>query len=230
VLGVVQSPTLFRRLPTQTIDCDPQMFVFLVRHPEVLVGIWDVMGVTEVQAQRIAPYQLKADDRVGTECVLDLVYGDAKTHLFVAGGTYSGRLSALPISGSGVFVLHSRYTRLPDGQMRVTGTLDCFIQLDNLGADLLARTLSGVIGRTADNNFRETASFIAQVSGASARNPQGVQALAGRLPQVDPAIRSAFAEHAEAVSQRAAAQRTAGREATLSQRTSPSPALETLWE
>jgi len=99
-----------------------------------------------------------------------------------------------------------------------------------LGADLLARTLSGVIGRTADNNFRETASFIAQVSGASARNPQGVQALAGRLPQVDPGIRIEFAQQAAAVSQRATGQQTTGGEATLSQQTSQHPAAETLWE
>lgn len=218
VMEVVQSPTLFRQLPTQTIDCDPQMFVFLVRHPEVLVGIWDVMGVTKVQTQRIAPYQLKANDRVGTECVVDLVYGDAKTHLFLADGTYTGPLSALPISGSGVFVLHSQYVQLADGRMRVTGSLDCFVQLDNLGADLLARTLSGVIGRTADSNFRETANFIAQVSDASERNPEGVQSLAGRLPQVEPSIRTKFAAQAADVGRRAASQRTASSEATIGQR------------
>lgn len=218
VLAVVQSPTLFRQLPSQTIDCDPQMFVFLVRHPEVLVGIWDVMGVTKVQTQRIAPYQLEANDHVGTECVLDLVYGDARTHLFLAGGTYSGPLSALPISGSGVFVLHSQYVELPDGRMRVTGSLDCFVQLDSLGADLLARTLAGVIGRTADSNFRETARFIAQVSDASERNPEGVRSLAERLPQVEPAIRSRFAEQAAEVGRRAATDRAASSDSTVNHR------------
>jgi len=211
---VVDAPTLFRRLPTQQIECDPEMFVFLVRHPEVMVGIWEIMGITKVQTSRTAPFQLQADDHAGTECEVDLVYGDHDTHLFYAAGEYSGPLAAVPVRGKGVFVLHSRYVRSADGRAVVIGTLDCFIQLDSLGADLVARTLSGLIGRTADNNFAETAKFISQISKASALNPQGMVDLASRLPQVQPGIRQRFAQQARTVHERTA--QADGRE--LSQR------------
>lgn len=203
VRGIVDSPTLYRRLPTQAIDCDPQMFIFLVRHPEILVGIWDVMEISKVQTQRIGPYQLAADDHVGTQCTIDLVYGDAHTHLFMAHGRYDGRLTAGPITGQGVFVLHTSYARSATGRVTVTGTLDCFIQLDSLGADLVARTLSGMIGRTADSNFQETARFIAQVSQASERNPGGVEDLAHRIPGVQQPIRVEFARLAKDIASRA---------------------------
>ncbi|WP_153556922.1 hypothetical protein [Roseimaritima sediminicola] len=196
---IVHSPTLFRRLPTQQIECDPEMFVFLVRHPEVMVGIWDEMGITKVKTQRIAPFQLQANDHAGTVCHIDLVYGDQQTHLYYASGEYSGPLAAVPVSGKAVFVLRSETQTDPSGQAVVVGTLDCFIQLDNLGADLIARTLSGLIGRTADNNFAESAKFISQISRAAASNPRGMEELAVRLPQVLPEIRQRFAEKSRAV-------------------------------
>src|SRR5262245_19827523 len=46
VKSVVANPTIFRRMPTQVFDCDPKMYVFLLRNPEVIVNIWQLMGIT----------------------------------------------------------------------------------------------------------------------------------------------------------------------------------------
>lgn len=201
--AIVDSPTLYRRLPTQAIDCDPRMFIFLVRNPEVLVGIWERMEVSKVTTQRIGPYQLAADDSAGTQCQIDLVYGDTKTHVFVATGSYSGGLAPRPITGSGVFVLQSGYAEGAEGRTTVTGTLDCYIQLDSLGADLVARSLSRLIGRTADHNFVETARFMSQISHAAEQNPSGMRDLAMDLRSVEAPTREAFATAIVDVARRA---------------------------
>lgn len=194
ILSIAKSPTIYRRLPTQAIDCDRDMFLFLTRNSETLVGIWDLMGITQVQTRRTGRYQLQADDGAGTTCTVDLIYGDSNLHVFVAQGRYDGKMTAKPISGSGVFVLRSRYAQSPTGETTVTGTLDVFVQFDGLGTDLIARTLSGLIGRSADNNFVETAKFIGQVSQASAKNPPAMIDVAQRLPQVDDVTKKQFAE------------------------------------
>ncbi|TWU50527.1 hypothetical protein Poly51_38170 [Rubripirellula tenax] len=203
ILSVVESPTIFRRLPTQDIDCDRDMFLFLSRNPEVLVGMWDLMGITNVQIRRTGPYQLEAIDGSGTTCQVDLVYGDPHLHIFVATGSYDGALVAKPIGGNGVFILSSRYSENGDGRTSVTGTIDCFLQLESLGADLVARTLSGLIGRSADNNFTETAKFISQVSMASENNPPAMIDVATRLPQVDDGTRREFVNRITEIAQRA---------------------------
>lgn len=203
ILNIVQSPTIYRRLPTQVIDCEQDMFLFLTRKPEVLVGIWDLMGITNVQTKRTGPYQLEANDGSGTTCKIDLVYGDPITHIYVAGGSYDGKMVARAIHGSGVFIVSSRSVQTPDGRTIVTGTIDCFLQLDSLGADLIARTLSGLIGRSADKNFVETARFMTQVSQASERNPAAMLDVADRMPQVDPATRKQFAGVIEQVAMQA---------------------------
>lgn len=137
IQSIVQSPTIYRRLPTQAIDCDRDMFIFLARNPEVLVGMWDLMGITNVQIRRTGPYKMEAVDGSGTTCQVDLVYGDPNLHIFVATGHYDGKLVAKPIEGSGVFILSSRYSESAEGRTTVTGTIDCFLQLDSL-----VRTLS----------------------------------------------------------------------------------------
>lgn len=202
ILGIAEKPTLFRRLPSQIVPCDRDMFLFLTRNPDVLVGLWDLMGITQVQSTRTGPYQLDASDGVGTLCRVDLVYGDANKHIFVVDGSYDGKMTPTEIRGKGVFVLESTYTAGEDGRTRVSGTLDCFVQLDSLGIDLIARTMSPIIGRSADSNFEQTAQFIAQVSEASERNPSAMLDIAARLPQVNQATRDEFSKTILAVASR----------------------------
>ncbi|GAA5507171.1 hypothetical protein Rcae01_02626 [Novipirellula caenicola] len=202
ILSIANSPTIFRQLPTQAISCDRDLFLLIARNPEILVGMWDVMGVTQVTTKRIAPYQLDASDGSGTHCIVDLVYGDPNIHIYVADGSYDGKLVASPIKGRGVFVFRSSYATSANGQTTVTGTLDCFVQLDSLGADLIARTFSGFIGRSADSNFIETARFLSQISAAAQQNPHSMIDLAHRLPQVPRQTKQQFVEVVKNVNRR----------------------------
>ena len=207
ILSIAKSPTLYRRLPTQAVTCEPEMFLFLTRQPEVMVGIWELMGITQVQTQRKGPYHLLADDGSGTECSVDLVYGDTSLHLYTAEGSYDGPLAAGAIRGRGVFVVRSSYATGSVGQTTVTGTIDCFVQIDNLGADLIARTLSGLIGRSADYNFIETARFMSQVSLASQQNTAAMIDVANRITQVDETTRGNFVDLIGKVATKPSAQR-----------------------
>ncbi len=203
IQSVAASPTIYRRLPTQAIDCDPEMFTFLARNAEVMVGLWELMGITSVQTRRTGPYRFEAIDGTGTRCSIDLVYGDPKIHIFVADGSYDGKMVTKPVRGRGVFVLRSSYAASSSGRTTVTGTIDCFVKIEGLGADLIARTLSGLIGRSADNNFTETAKFMAQVSQASEMNTPAMLDVAYRLPQVSDETRQRFTNVIRAVSNRA---------------------------
>ncbi|HKD38477.1 MAG TPA: hypothetical protein VKB78_16805, partial [Pirellulales bacterium] len=52
IIGVINNTSIYRRLPTQSIDCDPELFEFLVLNPEVVVDIWRVMGITSMTLDR----------------------------------------------------------------------------------------------------------------------------------------------------------------------------------
>jgi len=193
IAAIANRPTLYRHLGQQTIECDTDLFMFVVRNPELLVGIWDLMEITEVKTQRIDNFRLRASDGSGTDCTVDLVYGDPAIHVYVADGFYDGKLTANTINGKGVFILRSSYRVDAAGNSMVDGTLDCFVQVEHLAADLIIRTFGPLIGRTADQNFAETARFLDQLGASARKNPGAMEELALRLPQVSEPTRQRFA-------------------------------------
>lgn len=201
--SVVDRPTIHRRLPAQVIGCDPDLYVFFLRHPEVVVNMWQLMGITTLSVRRIGAFSFDARDGAGTQAKVELVYGTPDTHVFFADGAYEGPLLKRRTPGRCIMVLKSDYARDSRERTQVTNQMDAFLQLDQTGAEVVARTLQPLIGKTADHNFGETLTFVSRVSQAVEKNPTGVQRLATRLTGVDPAVREKFVAVATAVNHRA---------------------------
>lgn len=202
IAAVVRQPTLFRRLPAQSIECDPQMFRFLVDNPEVIVAIWRVMDITDVSLDRVNDEQFHADDGAGTKGTLELCHRGAGVHVIYAEGSYEGALFVKPVRGRTVLVLRHRARVNSDGAPLLDCQLDAFVQLDHVGVEVLAKTFQPLVGHVADHNFRETAQFVESVNAAAESNFEGVQRMAARLATVRPDIRQAFARTAEEVAVR----------------------------
>jgi hypothetical protein len=132
------------------------------------------------------------------------VYGDRTTHVVYAEGAYEGPLFRSLIRGRCVLVLKSDYRRTTDQRVYVTNRLDVFIQLDNVGVELLAKTLHPLVGKSADRNFVESTRFLSQVSQAAETKAAGMHQLIPRQTKVDPGVREQFAVVTALVGQRAA--------------------------
>lgn len=191
---VLDNPSFYRRMPTQSIQCDPELFNFLVRKPEIMVNTWDLMGITKVTAKRTGPFTFLANDGVGTRCKCDLVYGDNNIHVYYGSGDYDGTMTPRSVKGRAVCILRSDSQVYPQGHSGhiVRGTMDVFLKLDNLGADLLTRTFGPLVAKTADHNFAETAQFVSQLSQVCSTNPSAALALAGQLNDVDDTVKQEF--------------------------------------
>jgi hypothetical protein len=213
---VVGSPSIYRRMPAQLIDCDPDMYLFLVRYPEVIVSIWRLMEITNVSVQRTGPFSVKTFDGVSTNSHIELVYGTRDTHVVYAEGVYEGPLFKRKVTGRCVLVLKSGYGRGEDGRSKINNQLDMFIQIDNLGAEIVAKTLQPMVGRTADLNFAESAGFLEQLNKAAETDAETVQRLSGRLKEVEPSVREQFARLAAVVSERSRPEQPASAETPLS--------------
>lgn len=201
---VLDKPSFFRRLPSEAIHCDPELFLFLVRHPEVLVNIWDLMQITKVELQRVAPFEFRGSDGAGTTCKSELIYGTSNLHIYYGTGVYSGPLMARDVSGRCLCVLSSSSAVGPGGKPKVGSQMDVYMKLDSVGADLVTRTVAPVVGKTADSNFRETASFISQLSQVCENNPTAVQDMAQQLQKITPEVRQQFMQTAWQVALKAA--------------------------
>jgi len=179
--SVIDGSSYFRRMPAQTIQCEPEVLICLARNPEVLVSIWDSMGITRVSLDRTAQYQHAGNDGAGTTCKLDLIYGNDSTHVYFVEGDYSGPMWPKQLTGRSIIVLHQTPAKEVGGLRRLTVWMDVFLKVDNLGADLVVRTLSPLVSKTADSNFVESVAFVEQISQAAMVNPSGLQNLIAQL-------------------------------------------------
>ncbi|MEE2707935.1 MAG: hypothetical protein VX988_12855 [Planctomycetota bacterium] len=199
VNSVLNRTTIYRRLPTQLVECDARYFIFLVRHPEVIVNIWRKMNATEMVLQRKGPESFYASDNAGTISNIEFLYGDHKTHILYCEGTYDGSMTARTIRANCLIILRSEYVRHANGHQYVSNKMDIFLSVKNFGVDLVARAFQNSIGKTTDQNFVETANFVTKLGRTTERNGPGVQRLASQLEELDRETRKKFFDMAGSI-------------------------------
>jgi hypothetical protein len=209
VMSVLERPSIYRRLPQQTIDCDPDLFVHLIRNPEVIVNIWEVMQISQMTAERTGAFSWKGNDGQGTQSNVELVYGTDELHLVYGEGFYEGPLLKRKVAGRCVVLLRSGYGLGQDSRAQVSNKLDVFIAIDNVGAELIAKTLQPLVGSTADSNFTEAANFISKLSNTAEKSPEGMPRLAAKLHRCDDTVKREFTAISSTVNRRVA-ERLAG--------------------
>jgi len=197
VRGVLNSVTVFRRLPVRIIDCDPDLYLFLVRHPDVVVNIWEALGATQVQLRQQGEGFYRLSDTGGTQGFAQMLYDSPTMHVFYSEGTYKGPLAPRPVHGRCLLLLRSGYVREADGRSYITTRLESFLSIDPGAIELLTKTFEPLVGKIADANFTQTVTFVGNLSRTAEANPRGVQRLSTRLAHVQPEHRQRLAELAE---------------------------------
>jgi hypothetical protein len=200
---ILQRPSLYRRLPAQRIVCDSDMHLFLLRHPEVIVNMWTMMGITKLDVSRTAPYEVRAVDGKGTVCDVELVYGTPKLHVTYAKGVYEGSVFRHKIKANCVCVIRTEYKRNAKQEVVVTSVLDFFVQFDGFATELLAKTIHPLINKAADHNFAEAMKFMERINVAAEKNGPGVERLSEKMQNIDVDTRKQFSKVANVVYQRA---------------------------
>jgi len=202
VSEIIHDPSIFRRLPVQVVNCDPELYSFLISYPEIVVSIWKLMGISNVVVRRLSPSAFHANDGAGTVSTVNVLLADNSTKLFLAEGYYEGSLAPGRILANCVLLLKSGFTKSKSGETFVSNRLDVFVRFENKGADFLARTLHPLIGKTADYNFAESTAFLGKISHNAENNLAGMQRLVNKLSHVDPTVRNQFSDVVNRVYQR----------------------------
>lgn len=189
VVGVLEDTSLFRRLPTQIVDCDPAMFTFMAKNPEVLVEIWRELKITRVTLQRIGQKSFRMTDGAGTTGTLTIVEQTCQKNaqnrfLMYAEGAYEGKPFAKPIRAECVLLLRSGSMVENDGRTYVAARLDSFIHIDRASLEIFAKVVHPLVGKTADRNFADTITFLGGFSQAAELQPLKIKHLAESLPNV----------------------------------------------
>lgn len=202
VVSVLSNVSVFRRMPLKVIDCDPDMYLFLVRHPDVVVNIWELLKISNLRMRQTGEGRFTLSEPVGATISMEFVHQSHDTHVIYGEGTYRGPLLARPVVGRGVLVLKAGYVRETNGRYYITNRLDCFLSVEPVVAELLTKTVSPLIGKTADNNFVQTAAFLGSISRTAELNSRSIRGLAYKLDGVRPKVRAQLAILADVVNQK----------------------------
>lgn len=219
---VINDTTVFRRLPTQVLECDAELYTFLIEHPDLVINIWEVMGVTKVQMQKIGPASFQLDDGHGTVGKIHYLHRSPSQHVVYCEGTYTGSMFPRPIRGRCLISLRSAAVRDADERQYVQCRLDSFVQLDNIGIELFAKTFHNVLGGIADHNLREVSNFVASVSEAAEASPENLHRIADKCSHIPEQTRQQFVDISDRIYQQSMGLAKAG-DAPAARAATPSP-------
>jgi len=185
VLDVAARAALFRRMSSQMIECEPEFYRFLVEHPEVVVAMWQALGVTKLKLQIVGPQKYRLNDGAGTTAVVEYLYSSPNQHVVYSEGSYSGPLMLRPVEGRVLVVLTSNYLREATGTPYVSAQMDLFIQVDRAGIELITKALHPLLGGMAETNYQQTMAFVGSVYRTAVVRPQSLERLASQLTQLE---------------------------------------------
>ena len=193
VEGVLANVSVYRRMPVRIIESDPDLFHFLVRHPDVVVNIWEALGASQIQLREIAKDTFRVHDSGGTVAVAQVIYKSQDTYLIYAEGCYQGPLVIRPAKGRCLLILRTGTAHDSEGRCFVTSRLDSFLNLESNAAELITKAFEPLVGKIADANFIQSVSFVGSLSQTAQTNPRGVKRLASKLEHVQPELRDELA-------------------------------------
>jgi hypothetical protein len=192
---VINNTSIYRRLPTRIIDCDPDLFTFLLQRPEVVIDTWRVMGISQVALDRSPDGSYRGTDGAGTTGTVRYLFsnwgeGAHNTAVVYADGAYQGPPFPTALKAQTIMLIRSGAVRETNGRHYITVKMDSFVRVENLGVEIVAKTVQPWIAKTADQNLIETLTFVSNFSRTAEKNPQGMKRLASRLNTLDEPTRN----------------------------------------
>jgi hypothetical protein len=175
--SIINNTSIYRRLPTRIIDCDPDLFTFLLQHPEVVIDVWRVMGISQVALIKAPDGSYRGSDGAGTTGNVRYLFsnwgeGAHNTAVVYADGAYQGPPFGTALKAQTIMLMRSDSIRETNGRRYITVKVDTFVRIEQLGVEIIAKTFVSNFSRTAE------------------KNPQGMKRLAGRLNTLDEPTRA----------------------------------------
>ncbi|MDR1291107.1 MAG: hypothetical protein LBK06_07900 [Planctomycetaceae bacterium] len=204
ISSLIQNHSVYHCLPSQAIFCDPEVYQYFLEHPDLLVGFWENLGVTQIALREKDTDLFNLVETTGTVADVGTLYRSTNYCVVYAKGEYKSPITTRKIDGEALLFLQSRYARNSENEPIIVCKLDVFIKLDNLGADLLAKLFATSLGKIVDCNFEQTLGFVSHVSDTSAISANSVKRLTRSVKSVRAEVRNEFVDVVDRVSVRAA--------------------------
>jgi hypothetical protein len=184
IKSVVSGTPLFHRMPQQTIYADPEIYNFLLQHPDLVIGFWEQLGVTQLSLQEVKENHYVLKETAGTTANVEILHRTNDLCIIYGRGEYRGPLLSKAYLGNVILVLRTKFTRDEANEPMVICDLDSFVQIHSVGADVLAKLFFTSLTKVADSNFEVATLFAGQVSKAASRNNASLKTTAEEITSI----------------------------------------------
>ncbi len=183
---MVDKMSLFRRLPEVRFEMDPVAYDYFIGNPDVVVGLWQTLGISAIELRPAGKYQFQMNNVDGTNSKVFFLKRSQTSNIVYCEGEFQSPFLKNPITANGLICINARFEKDKDGTTFVRHSADVFVAFPNLAIEAAAKMISPVSNYIADRNFQEISLFMHSMSLSMARQPRWVQELAGKLQGVMP--------------------------------------------
>ena len=194
VNGILSNVAMFRRLPTLSIEVDPDVYGYFLSNPDVAVATWRAMEISKFQLTEIEPQCFDADAGDGSVGHIEILRQSPSETLIHCDGAFKSPLLPRPIIARAVMRLQTAFTKEADGRVIGTHTGDVFVEFPSQAVETVAKVISPVSHSIADRNFKQITLFAHLMTQAMAKHPGWVELIGNKLDGVTPQQRLQFME------------------------------------
>lgn len=183
---ILSNMSQYRRMPSLQYEVHPEMYQYLISHPDVAISTWRVMGISELVMQQTGPFEFEASATDGSQGIADVLWRDGNQCLFIAEGKYQSPLIPGSIQASALVWLQYRFVTDNDGKVLVNQQVETFISFPSSAVDTLARLASVVTNTILDRNVLEVSLYAKMMSTAAQKEPAWIEQVAVRMDNILP--------------------------------------------
>lgn len=192
--SVLKNLGMFRRLPTITFECDPEIYRYFLSNPDVAVSTWRAMEISQFQLQETSPNHYKADAGDGSVGDVELFLQTPTETLIHCEGAFKSPLLTKPIVARSLMRLQTTFAQEQDGRIIGTHSGEVFVEFPSHAVEAVAKVISPVSHSIADRNFKQMTLFVHLMSQAMAKHPGWVEQTGNKLEGISAQKKTEFLE------------------------------------
>lgn len=178
---IMDSLSLYRRLPTLRVDVEQRVHDYFSGNPEVAVSIWRAMKISRVQLKRINATDFETDTQDGTRGTVSILHRTDTSQLVLCEGQFQSPALPKPIQAIALMHLQTKFESDREGIGSAAHSVDLFVSFPSQAVETVAKIVSPVSNRIADRNFEEISLFLEMMQGVMSRQPGWVEQTASRM-------------------------------------------------
>jgi hypothetical protein len=190
--AILNNLGMFRRLPTISFECDPDVYHYFLNNPDVAVSTWRAMGISQFQLQQTGTNQYRADAGDGSIGNIEILLQSPTEVVIHCDGAFKSPLLPKPIVARSLMRVQTSFSKEQDGRIIGTHSGEVYVEFPSQTVEAVAKVISPVSHLIADRNFKQMTLFVHLMSQAMAKNPGWIEQTGQRLEGVSKQKRMEF--------------------------------------